>query len=90
MALTSAFGAFLDPVADKIMVSTALVLLATDPPPPISGPAMVVPVALIIAREIAMSALREWAAVTGGAAHKVGAWHACLQSVLRVPGPQVR
>jgi phosphatidylglycerophosphate synthase len=72
MKLTSAFGAFLDPVADKIMVSTALVLLATGPPRPISQAAMVVPVALIIAREITMSALREWAAVAGGAVHQVG------------------
>lgn len=71
MKLTSAFGAFLDPVADKIMVSTALVLLATAPPPPVPQPAMVVPVVLIISREITMSALREWAAASGGAVHEV-------------------
>ena len=83
--LASAFGAFLDPVADKIMVSTALVLLATEPPPPISGVAMVVPVAAIIAREITMSSLREWAAAAGGEAHtavkvsSLGKWKTALQ-----------
>jgi len=66
------FGAFLDPVADKLMVSTALVLLASDPPAPIGGPAMVVPVLVIIGREIAMSSLREWAASSAGGAHQVG------------------
>ena len=54
------------------MVSTALVLLASDPPAPISGPAMVVPVLVIIGREIAMSSLREWAASSAGGAHQVG------------------
>ena len=85
MGLVSAFGAFLDPVADKIMVSTALVLLATEPPPPISVAAMTAPVAAIIAREITMSALREWAAAVGGEAHgavkvsSLGKWKTALQ-----------
>lgn len=85
MMLASAFGAFLDPVADKIMVSTALVLLATEPPPPISVPAMTAPVAAIIAREITMSALREWAAAAGGDVHtavkvsSLGKWKTALQ-----------
>jgi len=85
MMLASAFGAFLDPVADKIMVSTALVLLATEPPPPISVAAMTAPVSAIIAREITMSALREWAAAAGGDAHKavkvssLGKWKTALQ-----------
>lgn len=85
LALTSAFGAFLDPVADKVMVSTALILLATQPPPPISIASMSVPVSLIIAREITMSSLREWAAASGGDAHKavkvssLGKWKTALQ-----------
>lgn len=85
MGIATAFGAFLDPVADKIMVSTALVLLATGPPPPISVPAMTGPVAAIIAREITMSSLREWAASAGGDAHKavkvssLGKWKTALQ-----------
>ncbi|KAI7840613.1 hypothetical protein COHA_005635 [Chlorella ohadii] len=87
MKITSAFGAFLDPVADKIMVSTALVLLATAPPVPISSFGMAVPVCLMIGREITMSALREWAAASGGGAHKavkvnsLGKWKTALQMV---------
>ena len=71
MKITSEFGAFLDPVADKIMVSTVLVLLAATPPAPLTAQQVAVPVALIIGREITMSALREWAAASGGGAHKV-------------------
>jgi len=87
LALTSKFGAFIDPVADKVMVSTALVLLATEPPPPISIPAMTAPVCLVIAREITMSSLREWAAASGGAAHQavkvssLGKWKTAMQLV---------
>ena len=58
---TSAFGAFLDPVADKLMVAAALVMLVelhrVD--------AMLA--FIIIGREIAISALREWMANIGAA-----------------------
>lgn len=55
---TSAFGAFLDPVADKLLVVAALVLLVAN----YTGVWFVLPVAIIIAREIFVSALREWMA----------------------------
>jgi len=57
----SSFGAFLDPVADKLIVAVVLVLLVQ------SNPAwwFVVPAAVIIGREIAVSALREWMAEIG-------------------------
>ena len=71
MKVTTAFGAFLDPVADKIMVSTVLVLLAVSPPEPLSHKDLAIPVVIMIGREITMSALREWAASSGGGAHKV-------------------
>ena len=58
---TSAFGAFLDPVADKLMVAVALVLLVQDNPSPLFA----VPAAIIIGREIVISALREWMAEIG-------------------------
>ena len=56
----SAFGAFLDPVADKLMVATALVLLAGR-----FGQWVAIPAAVILVREIAVSALREWMAQQG-------------------------
>jgi CDP-diacylglycerol--glycerol-3-phosphate 3-phosphatidyltransferase len=59
---TSQFGAFLDPVADKLIVSTALILIVqSDPRIVIAALA-----AIIIGREIAVSALREWMAEVGG------------------------
>lgn len=58
---TSAFGAFLDPVADKLMVAAALVLLVQAIPNPLTAVAAVI----IIGREIAISALREWMAQIG-------------------------
>lgn len=58
--ITSPFGAFLDPVADKLMVSTSLILLSGR-----YGAKVAVPAAVILAREIAVSALREWMAQRG-------------------------
>lgn len=58
---TSKFGAFLDPVADKLLVAVSLVMLLRDQP----GSLMAVLVAIIIGREITISALREWLAELG-------------------------
>ena len=57
----SRFGAFLDPVADKLIVAAALVLLVQREP----HFWMVLPAIIIIGREIAVSALREWMAEAG-------------------------
>ena len=57
--LVSKFGAFLDPVADKLMVATALLLLVN------LDRVGVLIAAIIIGREIAVSALREWMAILG-------------------------
>ena len=59
LAVTSAFGAFLDPVADKLMVAAALILLVA------LGRADAYLAIIIIGREIAISALREWMAELG-------------------------
>ena len=66
MGLMTSFGAFLDPVADKLMVATALVLLVQSPPP-ILFPTIffTLSAAIIIGREIAISGLREWMAEMG-------------------------
>ena len=58
--ITSSFGAFLDPVADKLMVSTALILLAGR-----HGAKVAIPTCIIMSRELAVSALREWMAQRG-------------------------
>ena len=57
----SAFGAFLDPVADKLMVAVALFLIVQAHP----TPWMAFWAAVIVGREIAVSALREWMAELG-------------------------
>jgi len=57
----SAFGAFLDPVADKLMVAVALFLIVQGHP----TPWMAFWAAVIVGREIAVSALREWMAILG-------------------------
>ena len=59
------FVAVLDPVADKAMVCTSLVLLCSRPPPALAAAPpwlLALPTCAIVGREIAVSALREWAA----------------------------
>lgn len=61
MNITSAFGRFLDPVADKLMVAAALIVLVQWHPNIVMATSAIV----IISREIAVSALREWMAELG-------------------------
>ncbi len=61
LGLTSRLGAFLDPVADKLIVATALVLIVSKDPRWF----VVITAIVIIGREIAVSALREWMAEIG-------------------------
>ncbi len=58
---TSAFGRFLDPVADKLMVAAALIVLVDWHHTVL----LVIPAIVIVAREITISALREWMAEIG-------------------------
>jgi CDP-diacylglycerol--glycerol-3-phosphate 3-phosphatidyltransferase len=85
----SALGAFLDPVADKLMVATALILLVSYEPPMLElfvyNPRVliVLTAAIIVGREITISALREWMAEMGArgkvAVSWIGKWKTGLQ-----------
>ncbi|HTC28824.1 CDP-diacylglycerol--glycerol-3-phosphate 3-phosphatidyltransferase [Dyella sp.] len=63
--MTSKFGAFLDPVADKLMVAVTLFMLVADHRGDWSGIVMAITSAIIVGREISISALREWMAEIG-------------------------
>lgn len=58
---SSPFGAFLDPVADKLIIAVALVLITGE----YGAVWVTIPAAIIVSREIAISALREWMAEMG-------------------------
>ena len=77
----SRLGAFLDPVADKLIVAVALVLLVSRDPRPV----IVLPAAVIIGREITISALREWMAQIGArrkvAVSRLGKYKTILQII---------
>lgn len=61
MKQESSFGAFLDPVADKLMVVVIIILLVEAHP----SIYIALPAVIIVAREISISALREWMAQLG-------------------------
>jgi len=63
--LTSKFGAFLDPVADKLMVAVTLFMLVASHRGDWSGIVLAITSAIIVGREISISALREWMAEIG-------------------------
>ena len=65
LSQTSAFGAFLDPVADKLIVVVALIMLVERNPTPFPDVALTLACSIIIGREIVISALREWMAEIG-------------------------
>jgi len=76
---TTRLGSFLDPVADKLIVAVALVLIVSRDPRTI----IVLTAAVIIGREIAISALREWMAGIGQhtavAVSRIGKFKTILQ-----------
>ena len=81
--LTSRLGAFLDPVADKLIVATALVLIVSGDP---TSWFLVVVAIVIIGREIAVSALREWMAEIGARGRiKVSMWGK-IKTIMQIVG----
>ena len=89
LKLSTKFGAFLDPVADKIIVCTALVLIVEhyslyrDVLYSHLGKFITIPAMIIVAREITVSALREWMAEIGKRANVavswIGKWKTAIQ-----------
>lgn len=73
----SPLGTMLDPVADKLLVTTVLLFFAQHPLTPI------LPVALLILRELYVSGLREYIAQRGGSlpVSKGGKWKTALQLI---------
>lgn len=84
MNLTSAFGAFLDPVADKLMVAVTLFLLVEAHRGGWPGIVMAVTAAIIVGREISVSALREWMAEIGMRATVKVAFVGKLKTVMQM------
>ncbi|HTD29173.1 MAG TPA: CDP-diacylglycerol--glycerol-3-phosphate 3-phosphatidyltransferase [Xanthomonadaceae bacterium] len=78
--LISAFGAFLDPVADKLAVTVALLLIVEIQPTQL----MTSLAAIIIGREIAISALREWMAEVGHGRKVKVAWLGKLKTIVQM------
>ena len=77
---TTPFGAFLDPVADKLIVVTALVLLVAHH----ANVWLTVPALIIIGRELVISALREWMAEMHQGVRLAVSWLAKVKTVMQM------
>ncbi|MEN1729379.1 MAG: CDP-diacylglycerol--glycerol-3-phosphate 3-phosphatidyltransferase [Pseudomonadota bacterium] len=78
--MTSSFGAFLDPVADKLMVAVALIIIVQRHP----EIGLALSSAIIIGREITISALREWMAELGERGRVKVAWTGKIKTILQM------
>ncbi|TCV97277.1 CDP-diacylglycerol--glycerol-3-phosphate 3-phosphatidyltransferase [Luteibacter rhizovicinus] len=81
---TSPFGAFLDPVADKLMVAVTLFLLVQSHPGGWQSVLMAVTASIIVGREISVSALREWMAQIGARSTVQVAFVGKLKTVMQM------
>jgi CDP-diacylglycerol--glycerol-3-phosphate 3-phosphatidyltransferase len=78
--MESAFGAFLDPVADKLMMTVTLFVLVQSHPTWL----LAVTSAVIVGREIAVSALREWMAFVGERGRVRVQWVGKFKTVMQI------
>jgi len=76
----SSLGAFLDPVADKIMIAVVLVILVQQDP----SLFLALPAAIIIGREITISALREWMAEIGARSRVAVSGYGKLKTIMQM------
>lgn len=77
---STALGAFLDPVADKLIVAAALMVLVEA----YATPWMTIPAMIIVGREIVISALREWMAELGKRASVAVSWIGKVKTALQM------
>lgn len=77
---SSNFGRFLDPVADKLLVATVLVLLVGL----LNKNLLIIPALVIIGREIIISSLREWMAEVGEHASVAVSWMGKIKTVFQM------
>ena len=80
LKMMSPFGAFLDPVADKLLVSTTLLLLVSNN----TLHYITIPAIVIVGREIVISALREWMAEIGNRASVTVSYIGKLKTLLQM------
>lgn len=78
----SRFGEFLDPVADKLIVTIVLVLLVQQDPDWYVDMIAII----IVGREITISALREWMAIIGERANVAVSWGGKIKTTLQMFG----
>jgi CDP-diacylglycerol--glycerol-3-phosphate 3-phosphatidyltransferase len=78
--MESAFGAFLDPVADKLMIAVTLFILVQSHPTAL----LAVTSAVIVGREITVSALREWMAFVGERRRVRVQWIGKFKTVMQI------
>ena len=78
--MESAFGAFLDPVADKLMIAVTLFVLVQSHPTWL----LAVTSAVIVGREITVSALREWMAFVGERGRVQVQWVGKFKTVMQI------
>ncbi|HET9818084.1 MAG TPA: CDP-diacylglycerol--glycerol-3-phosphate 3-phosphatidyltransferase [Rhodanobacteraceae bacterium] len=78
--MESAFGAFLDPVADKLMIAVTLFILVQSHPTAL----LAVTSAVIVGREITVSALREWMAFVGERGRVRVQWIGKFKTVMQI------
>jgi CDP-diacylglycerol--glycerol-3-phosphate 3-phosphatidyltransferase/cardiolipin synthase len=89
---TTRLGAFLDPVADKLMVATALILLVSHDSQPLpllgvkSQLVIAITAAIIVGREITISALREWMAELGARGKVAVSFWGKLKTIFQMTG----
>lgn len=77
---TTRFGAFLDPVADKVLVAVALVLVVSH----YHSFLITIPALVMISREIIISALREWMAEVGNRNKVAVSWLGKVKTALQM------